>query len=141
MTTAYMPRQKRPTTARSIRLIDEIASAVDNFADDQLISSNAAVNKLLRDRLSELGYISDDKHSKHFQEQSWKMPAASVQTPKPKKKWTKTTLCPIHAAKFEIEEIILYISQFEEKSSEIDQNLEKRLSVLAKKITEAIYIE
>jgi hypothetical protein len=62
MTTAYMPRQKRPTTARSIRLIDEIASAVDNFADDQLISSNAAVNKLLRDRLSELGYISDDKN-------------------------------------------------------------------------------
>lgn len=57
-----MPRQKRPTTARSIRLIDEIAAAVDNFADDQLISSNAAVNKLLRDRLSELGYISDDKN-------------------------------------------------------------------------------
>ena len=57
-----MARQKRPTTARSIRLIDEIASAVDTFADDQLISSNAAVNKLLRDRLSELGYISDDKN-------------------------------------------------------------------------------
>ncbi|MDM3858057.1 MAG: hypothetical protein PT120_24985 [Aphanizomenon gracile PMC649.10] len=62
MTTVYMARQKRPTTARSIRLIDEIASAVDTFADDQLISSNAAVNKLLRDRLSELGYISDDKN-------------------------------------------------------------------------------
>ena len=39
----------------------------------------------------------------------------------------------LYAAKFEIEEIILYISRFEEKSSEIDQNLEKRLSVLAKK--------
>jgi hypothetical protein len=62
MTTAYMPRQKRPTTARSIRLIDEIATAVDNYADDQLISSNAAVNKLLRDRLSDLGYITDDKN-------------------------------------------------------------------------------
>lgn len=62
MTTVYMARQKRLTTARSIRLIDEIAAAVDNFADDQLISSNAAVNKLLKDRLSELGYISDDKN-------------------------------------------------------------------------------
>lgn len=62
MTTTYMPRQKRPTTARSIRLIDEIAAAVDRYADDQLISSNAAVNKLLRDRLSELGYITDDKN-------------------------------------------------------------------------------
>ena len=62
MTTIYMARQKRPTTARSIRLIDEIATAVDNYADDQLISSNAAVNKLLRDRLSDLGYITDDKN-------------------------------------------------------------------------------
>jgi len=62
MTTAYMPRQKRPTTARSIRLIDEIAVAVDNYADDQLISSNSAVNKLLRDRLTDLGYIPDDKN-------------------------------------------------------------------------------
>jgi hypothetical protein len=47
----------------------------------------------------------------------------------------------LYAAKFELEEIILYISRFEEKSSEIDQNLEKRLSDLAKKITQAIYIE
>ena len=62
MTTAYMPRQKRLTIARSIRLIYEIAIAVDNYADDQLISSNAAVNKLLRDRLSNLGYITDDKN-------------------------------------------------------------------------------
>jgi hypothetical protein len=69
------------------------------------------------------------------------MPAAIAPNTTTKKKWTKTTLCPIHAAKFEIEEIILHISQFEEKSSEIDQNLEKRLSVLAKKITQAIYIE
>lgn len=57
MTTAYMPRQKRPTTARSIRLIEEIANAVDKYADDQLISSNAAVNKLLKDRLTDLGYM------------------------------------------------------------------------------------
>ncbi|BAZ83691.1 hypothetical protein PN497_09220 [Sphaerospermopsis kisseleviana CS-549] len=64
MTTAYMPRQKRPTTARSIRLIEEIATAVDNYADDQLISSNAAVNKLLRDRLADLGYMPEtDKAS------------------------------------------------------------------------------
>jgi ribosomal protein S20 len=56
-TVRYMPRQKQPTTTRSIRLIEEVASAVDTYADKELISSNAAVNKLLRDRLIELGYI------------------------------------------------------------------------------------
>ena len=45
----------------------------------------------------------------------------------------------LYAAKFELEEIILYISRFEEKSAEIDQNLEKRLCALAKNITQAIY--
>jgi hypothetical protein len=55
--TKYMARQKQPTTTRSIRLIDEIAKAVDDYADRELISSNAAVNKLLRDRLIEIGYL------------------------------------------------------------------------------------
>ncbi len=45
----------------------------------------------------------------------------------------------LYAAKFELEEIILYISQLEEKSAEIDQNLEKRLSDLVKNITKTIY--
>lgn len=53
----YMPRQKQPTTTRSIRLIEEVANAVDAYADKELISSNAAVNKLLRDKLIDLGYI------------------------------------------------------------------------------------
>jgi hypothetical protein len=81
------------------------------------------------------------------------MPAASVPNPTTKKKIDKNYPMPdpcwpyaqhyhnLYAAKFELEEIILYISRFEEKSSEIDQNLEKRLSDLAKKITQAIYIE
>jgi hypothetical protein len=81
------------------------------------------------------------------------MPAASVPNATTKKKMDKNYPMPdpcwpyarhyqnLYAAKFEIEEIILYISRFEEKSSETDQNLEKRLSDLAEKITEAIYIE
>jgi len=52
-----MARQKKPTTARSVRLLEDIAEALDNYADDQLISSNAAINKLLRDQLVDLGYL------------------------------------------------------------------------------------
>jgi hypothetical protein len=54
---SYMPRQKKSTVARSVRLLEEVAAAVDLYADNQLISSNAAVNKLLRDRLAEIGYM------------------------------------------------------------------------------------
>lgn len=59
--TSYMARTKKVTTARSLRLIEEIAEAVDEYADDQLISSNAAVNVLLRDQLASLGYIPTKK--------------------------------------------------------------------------------
>ncbi len=57
MTVAYMARQKKPTTTRSTRFLSEIAEAVDNYADDQMLSSNAAVNKLLKEKLTNLGYI------------------------------------------------------------------------------------
>lgn len=57
MTILYMARQKKPTTVRSTRFFEEIADAVDKYADDQMLSSNAAVNKLLRERLVDLGYL------------------------------------------------------------------------------------
>lgn len=60
---ACMPRQKRPTTAKSLRLLEDIAEALDRYADEQLISTNAAINKLLRDKLSELGYYKPDDGS------------------------------------------------------------------------------
>jgi hypothetical protein len=52
-----MARQKKPTTNRTTRYLDEIVEALDKYAEDQMISSNAAVNKLLKDRLTELGYM------------------------------------------------------------------------------------
>ena len=48
---AYMPRDKKPTTTL------EVAEALDSFADDQMISANAAINKLLKEKLTEIGYI------------------------------------------------------------------------------------
>jgi hypothetical protein len=63
--TSYMPRQKKPTTARSVRLLDEIVALLDAYADEQMISSNAAVNKLVKERLAQLGYevkaVNNDK--------------------------------------------------------------------------------
>ncbi|MGI8501129.1 MAG: hypothetical protein ACR2LR_08305 [Hassallia sp.] len=62
MTVEYMPRQKKPTTNRSLRLLDEIAEALEAYSDAQMLSNNAAVNKLLKDKLTELGYIKVEKH-------------------------------------------------------------------------------
>ena len=53
------PRQKKPTVNRSLRLLDEVAEALENYSDEQMLSNNAAVNKLLRDKLIELGYIKE----------------------------------------------------------------------------------
>ncbi|MHC5929339.1 hypothetical protein [Nostoc sp.] len=53
----FMARQKKPTTNRTTRYLNEIVEALDKYAEDQMISSNAAVNKLLKDRLTELGYM------------------------------------------------------------------------------------
>jgi hypothetical protein len=57
MTVEYMPRQKKPTVNRSLRLLDEVAEALEVYSNEQMLSNNAAVNKLLRDKLIELGYI------------------------------------------------------------------------------------
>lgn len=57
---SYMPRQKRAATARTIRLVDEILEALDRYAEDQMTSSNAVINKILKDKLIELGYISKE---------------------------------------------------------------------------------
>jgi hypothetical protein len=52
-----MTRQRKPTTNRTTRYLSEIVEPLDKYAEDQLISSNAAVNKLLKERLTGLGYI------------------------------------------------------------------------------------
>jgi hypothetical protein len=57
MNIAYMPRQKKPTTARSTRLLEDIAEALDRFAEDQMLSSNAAVNRLIKEKLIDYGYL------------------------------------------------------------------------------------
>lgn len=60
MTLSYMPRQKRETVTRSTRLITEISEALDKYADDQLISQNAALNQLLKEILTSKGYIKEN---------------------------------------------------------------------------------
>lgn len=56
MASTYMARQKKETTTRSTRLLVDIAEALDKFADKEMISSNAAINKLLKEKLREMGY-------------------------------------------------------------------------------------
>ena len=60
MAVNYMVRRKRETITKSIRFLSEISEALDRYADDQLISINAAVNKLLKEKLGEVGYLSQD---------------------------------------------------------------------------------
>jgi hypothetical protein len=57
MTITYMARQKRETVSRTTRLIAEIAEAVQTYADDQIISENAAINQLLKESLTAKGYL------------------------------------------------------------------------------------
>ncbi len=57
MKVSYMARRKRETVAKSIRFISEISDAIDKYSDDQLISINAAVNKLLKEKLTDIGYL------------------------------------------------------------------------------------
>lgn len=53
----YMPRPKQETKAKTIRFLVEVADALEKYAEDELISGNLAVNKLLLVKLTELGYI------------------------------------------------------------------------------------
>lgn len=56
-----MARPKKPTLQRTTRYLEEIVEALDRYADDQMLSSNAAVNKLLKEKLTELGYLGNQK--------------------------------------------------------------------------------
>jgi hypothetical protein len=52
-----MARQKRETISRTTRLIAEIAEALQEYADTQLISENAAINQLLKEALTAKGFL------------------------------------------------------------------------------------
>ncbi|MGI2907668.1 hypothetical protein [Tolypothrix sp. VBCCA 56010] len=54
--TSYMARQKKSTVSKTTRLISAINDALQNYADDQLISENAAINQLLKEALVQKGY-------------------------------------------------------------------------------------
>lgn len=49
------------TKTRSIRLMNDIDEAVSNFAYDNIMSVNAAINMLLRMKLEEMGKINEKK--------------------------------------------------------------------------------
>lgn len=51
-----MARQKKETINRTIRFYPEIVEMLDAYADKELISANQAINKLLREKLQELGF-------------------------------------------------------------------------------------
>jgi hypothetical protein len=51
-----MARQKKETINRTIRFYPEIVEMLDTYADKELISANQAINKLLREKLRELGF-------------------------------------------------------------------------------------
>lgn len=54
---SYMARQKRETVSKTTRLIADIAEAIQIYADEQLISENAAINQLLKEVLTQKGYL------------------------------------------------------------------------------------
>lgn len=56
-----MVRKRKPSVTRSVRFFEEVAEVLDQYADDIMISSNAAVNKLIKERLEQLGYTVDTK--------------------------------------------------------------------------------
>lgn len=57
MTISYMARQKRDTVSKTTRLLTEINEALQQYSEDQLISENAAINQLLKEILTQKGYI------------------------------------------------------------------------------------
>jgi hypothetical protein len=60
MTTSYMARQKRDTVTKTTRLVVEISEAIQAYADNQLISENAAINQLLKEILTQKGFLTND---------------------------------------------------------------------------------
>ena len=52
-----MIKKKRLAKTKSVRLLQEIADAIDIYADQELISANAAINRLLRESLLKRGLL------------------------------------------------------------------------------------
>ncbi|WP_026730768.1 GIY-YIG nuclease family protein [Fischerella sp. PCC 9605] len=52
-------KKKRETVSKTTRLISEINEALQRYADEQLISENAAINQLLKEILTQKGYLSN----------------------------------------------------------------------------------
>jgi hypothetical protein len=57
MLTNYMARQKRETVTKTTRLITEINEALQTYAENNLISENAAINQLLKEALTAKGLL------------------------------------------------------------------------------------
>ena len=55
-----MARQKRDTVTKTTRLVVEISEAIQAYADNQLISENAAINQLLKEILTQKGLLTND---------------------------------------------------------------------------------
>jgi len=51
-----MARQKKSTVSKTTRLITGVNEALQHYANDQLISENAAINQLLKEILTAKGY-------------------------------------------------------------------------------------
>jgi hypothetical protein len=54
--TVYMARQRKSTVSKTTRLITGVNDALQQYASDQLISENAAINQLLKEILTAKGY-------------------------------------------------------------------------------------
>lgn len=55
----YMARQRKNTVTKTTRLIASINDALQDYANEQLISENAAINQLLKQILVQKGYVID----------------------------------------------------------------------------------
>ncbi len=60
MHTNYMARQKRDTVTKTTRLVSEINEALQFYAENNLISENAAINQLLKEILTQKGLLNND---------------------------------------------------------------------------------
>jgi hypothetical protein len=63
-----MAKKQQETITRSVRILSDVANALDQFASDQLMSGNAAINRILKERLTEYGYL--ESNSPHPKQQS-----------------------------------------------------------------------
>lgn len=54
-----MPKKKPLASTKSVRLLQEISDAIDAYAEQELVSANAAINRLLRDALVQKGFLTE----------------------------------------------------------------------------------